>query len=94
MTSSAHPLAAATPPPAVLTRETTRPGWPWYRGEPWLAINLSAFVPLGTALALPEWTHIPLLGASAMLAALSIVLLIRQGLFRANEPRRGPPRRR
>ena len=81
--SAAVPLPAPARPAAIRAHGPRRP---WYRREPWLAVNLASFVPIGVGFALPERTHAPLLGASALLLASSVALLMRQGPFRATEP--------
>jgi len=55
---------------------------PWYRSEPWIAVALAAFAPLGAAVIAPDAAQYPLIGLSGLLLVLSIVMLLRQGVFR------------
>ena len=55
--------------------------WPWYRGEPWLAAMLAAFLPMIAAILAPDSAKYPLIGLSALAAVVGIAMLIRQGAF-------------
>ena len=63
--------------PAV--SDTSRP---WYRSEPWMAVALAAFAPLVAAVIAPDTAQYYLIGLSGVLLAVSIVMLLRQGVFR------------
>ena len=67
---------------------------PWYSEEPWLAWLVAAFVPMTGILALPA--DLTRIGSPVPVAAfavsvfcllVSVVLLLRQGLFRSAAPR-------
>jgi hypothetical protein len=84
---SAHTLAATNAEDSASddVRASPQPiatPWPWYRREPWLAVALASFVPIGVGFALPQQHHYLLLGMSAVLVVLSIAMLIREGRFR------------
>ena len=52
---------------------------PWYRREPWLAVELAAFLPMVAAFLVPEQLGVPLVGFSGFLVAAGLALLIRRG---------------
>jgi len=76
------PAASHTPAPTAPERR-------WYHREPWLAVELLAFVPLLAALAVPRRFQLALIGIGALLVALGLVLLWRQGPFAARRPTDG-----
>ena len=55
---------------------------PWYRSEPWMAVALVAFAPLVAAVIAPDTAQYYLIGLSGVLLVVSIVMLLRQGVFR------------
>jgi hypothetical protein len=57
---------------------------PWYRSEPWIALALGAFAPLLGAVIAPDMAQYPLIGLSGVLLVASIVMLLRQGVFRGH----------
>ena len=57
---------------------------PWYRSEPWIAVALAAFAPLLGAVIAPDVAQYPLIVLSGTLLVASIVMLLRQGLFRGH----------
>jgi hypothetical protein len=73
--------------------------WPWYRGEPWLAAMLAAFLPMIAAIFAPDSAKYPLIGLSALAVVVGTAMLIRQGAFqphsrpasRREAPREGTP---
>jgi hypothetical protein len=80
---SSHTLVATNAGEAAY--DDARPNatpWPWYRREPWLAVALASFAPIGAGFALPQEFHYLLLGMSGVLVVLSIAMLFRQGPFR------------
>lgn len=74
-TSSSTSPAASPAAPAT----SSRPSDAWYRREPWLAVTLSAFVPVAVGFATPRSMHGPLLAVAAVLVVVGIGLLVRQG---------------
>lgn len=77
----ASPEAAAPSLPTV-----GAPAWPWYRREPWLAVELLGFLPLLVALVVPRRLQLALIAAGGLLVALGLLLLWRQGPFAARRP--------
>jgi len=53
---------------------------PLYRREPWLVVQLLAFLPILAAMFLPKAYQIPLFGLGGTLIAVGMVLLIRKEL--------------
>jgi hypothetical protein len=53
------------------------PELPWYRSEAWLAVSLSAFIPAGVAVVVPQSLKFPLLGLSGVLIAISLAMFLR-----------------
>ena len=100
MSHPAHSLPTALPTPQSATPESVVPAprptlvprtadatsWPWYRSEPWLAVELSAFVPLLVAIAFPGRFQIALLALAGLLVVLGLVMLVRQGPFTPRRP--------
>ena len=94
MTHPARPLPpveAAAPRPTLVPSDVRSPesAWPWYRREPWLAVELLGFLPLLLALAVPRRFQLALIAAGLLLVALGLVLLWRQGPFAARRPTDG-----
>ena len=59
-----------------MTHPSTPPqDLPWYRSETWLAVELSAFVPIALAFLLPAF-QLPLFGAGALLSVTGLAMLI------------------
>jgi VIT1/CCC1 family predicted Fe2+/Mn2+ transporter len=52
---------------------------PWYQRETWLAVTLSAFLPIIIGFALPQSTHKLLLATAAALLVVGVTLLVRRG---------------
>ena len=65
---------------------------PWYRREPWLVVQLLAFVPIIAAMFLPKAYHLPLFGVGGSLIIVGIVLLIRRELTASHPSSAGDPR--
>ena len=80
-----HAVAPAPRPTLVAPVPDAR-RWPWYRSEPWLAVELSAFVPLLVAIALPGRFQLALLVLAGLLVVLGLVMLVRQGPFTPRRP--------
>jgi hypothetical protein len=55
----------------------------WYRREPWLAVSLLGFVPIGVGFFTPQSVHVPLLAMAGLLVLVGIGLLVRQGPTRS-----------
>jgi hypothetical protein len=89
MTNPARPLPPLDATAPTLPATESRTAWPWYRREPWLAVELLAFVPLLAALAVPRRFQLALIAVGGLLVALGLVLLWRQGPFAARRPTDG-----
>lgn len=73
--SSPMPSYTATKP----RKPVEAPAKPWYQREPWLAVTVSAFVPVAVGFALPQSVHMPLLALAGLLVIVGLGLLVRQG---------------
>jgi hypothetical protein len=51
---------------------------PWYRSKPWLAVAVTAFVPVILALVAPEALKVALAGVAGALMLVSLGLLMRR----------------
>ncbi|WP_284351336.1 hypothetical protein [Roseisolibacter agri] len=78
--------AAPAPHPTLVPTAADATSWPWYRSEPWLAVELSAFVPLLVVIAFPGRFQIALLALAGLLVVLGLVMLVRQGPFAPRRP--------
>jgi hypothetical protein len=76
--------APSAPAPSTVTQ-------PWYRREPWIVVMLAALVPVLVGFETPQRFHAPLMVLSGALLLVSFGMLVRQGVFRSNEPRAKPP---
>lgn len=77
-----------SPPPAPPRREASLPSAPvaapavepdpraWYRSEAWLAVEMSAVVPVVAALVAPEAFRVPLVALAAALILLGLAMLV------------------
>jgi hypothetical protein len=77
MTSPSRPQASA--PASRVSQHLDSPAsGAWYRREPWLALLLLAFVPALGSLVVQDTARIVLLGATAVLAAVGLAVLVVQ----------------
>jgi hypothetical protein len=60
---------------------------PWYRAEPWLAVAVTAFVPVILALVVPAQLKGALAGVAGALMLWSLWLLMRRGAPRREDER-------
>jgi len=78
VTSVTSVTPRATSAPAAPRSQATATA-PWYRRETWLAVTLSAFLPVLVGFLLPQSTHALLLALAALLLLVGAGLLVRRG---------------
>lgn len=71
------PASRARQADRAASRQAELAALPWYRRESWLAIILSAVVPIGISLLLPQTLKLAAVGVGGLLVLIGIVLLAR-----------------
>jgi hypothetical protein len=54
-------------------------GGPWYRTEAWLVVALASFVPVVTAVFVPQSLKVPMIGLGGVLLVAGLVMFPRRG---------------
>lgn len=77
-------IADSTATPDVAPRRTdtlphsTVETSPWFQREPWLAVSMSAFLPIFAAIFAPQPWNVPLAVVAGLMIAASMLMLVRQ----------------
>ena len=78
----------AQPRPHLASEDETP--WPWYRSEPWLAVELSGLLPIVVAFVVPLRFRVPLIAIAMVLVVTGLSMLFRQGSFHGHPRPRSP----
>jgi hypothetical protein len=91
-----QPPEGASPASPPVTRppgasDAAAPTLPWYRREPWVTMTIVACLSVAVAIVAPERAKVPLVALGGLAMLVAVVMLLRQGAFRAaagDTPRR------